>query len=87
MEIICRLEADFLVSFLNIKIGRKKKIPMTDIINPPMVPAAKGNQNASLFIATMNGINPRMVDIIVRAIGIIFAFHAFTYAESIERFG
>lgn len=52
-------------------------MPRIDIISPPMVPAASGNQNASLSGPSMNGMNPSMVDITVRNIGVIFAFHAF----------
>jgi hypothetical protein len=43
---------------------------------PPMVPAAKGNQNASFCIPTMKGINPRTDDTMVRKIGPILAFQA-----------
>ena len=53
------------------------KIPRIDMVNPPMVPAASGNQKASLSGPNMNGINPSMVEITVREIGVIFAFHAF----------
>ena len=49
---------------------------MTDITNPPIVPAANGNQNASLSVPTMKGIKPKMVETTVRKIGIILAFHA-----------
>ena len=55
------------------------KIPRIDMVNPPMVPAASGNQNASLSGPNMNGINPSMVEITVRKIGVILAFHAFRY--------
>ncbi len=41
-----------------------------------MVPTANGNQNASLCVPVIKGINPRMVDTIVRKIGRILAFHA-----------
>ena len=51
--------------FFNTNTGRKKKIPMIDITNPPIVPAANGNQNASLSVPTIKGIKPR-----------IFAFQA-----------
>ena len=54
---------------------------MTDIIKPPIVPAAKGNQKASFDSPTMKGIKPRMVETTVRKIGIILAFHALTYAR------
>ena len=61
-----------------VKIGRNINMPTIDITNPPMVPAAKGNQNPSLPVPTMKGIKPKMVDITVKKIGIILAFHAFT---------
>ena len=48
-----------------------------DIASPPMVPAASGNQNASLSGPNMNGIKPKMVETTVRKIGVIFAFQAF----------
>jgi len=47
------------------------------MVSPPIVPAAKGNQKPSFCDPIMNGINPNMVEIIVRKIGVIFAFHAF----------
>lgn len=59
--------------FFNTNTGRKKKIPMIDITNPPIVPAANGNQNASLSVPTIKGIKPRMVETTVRKIGRIFA--------------
>lgn len=62
--------------FFNTNTGRKKKIPMIDITNPPIVPAANGNQNASLSVPTIKGIKPRMVETTVRKIGRIFAFQA-----------
>jgi hypothetical protein len=55
--------------------GRKIKIPTTDITSPPMVPAAKGNQNGALS-PTRNGTKPKMVDVTVRKIGITFTFQA-----------
>lgn len=51
-------------------------MPTTDIVSPPMVPAASGNQNASLSAPSMNGMNPNMVDMTVSDIGVILAFHA-----------
>lgn len=57
-------------------IGRKKNIPTTDITNPPIVPAANGNQKASLSVPIINGTNPRIVETTVRKMGTIFAFHA-----------
>lgn len=58
--------------------GRKRKTPSNDIINPPIVPAAKGNQNAVLFVPTIKGMKPRMVDKTVSRMGIILALHALT---------
>lgn len=56
--------------------GRKRKTPSNDIINPPIVPAAKGNQNAVLSVPTIKGMKPRMVDKTVSRMGIILALHA-----------
>ena len=58
--------------------GRKRKTPSNDIINPPIVPAAKGNQNAVLPVPTIKGMKPRMVDKTVSRMGIILALHALT---------
>lgn len=70
-----------LYSFRNSRLfstnkGRKKKIPMTDITNPPMVPAANGNQKASFSVPTMKGMKPKMVETTVRKMGTTFAFQA-----------
>ena len=62
--------------FFNTNTGKKKKMPITDITKPPMVPAANGNQKASLSVPTMNGIKPKIVETTVRKIGTILAFHA-----------
>ena len=59
-------------------IGRKRKTPSNDIINPPIVPAAKGNQNAVLSVPIIKGMKPRMVDKTVSRMGIILALHALT---------
>jgi hypothetical protein len=56
--------------------GKNTHIPTIDIANPPIVPAANGNQNASLVVPTINGINPSIVETTVRKIGIILEFHA-----------
>ena len=48
--------------------------------SPPMVPAASGNQNASLSGPNMNGMKPQMVETTVRKMGVILAFQAFRYA-------
>ena len=58
--------------------GRKRKTPSNDIINPPILPAAKGNQNAVLSVPTIKGMKPRMVDKTVSRMGIILALHALT---------
>lgn len=34
------------------------------MISPPTVPAAKGNQKASLPVPTIKGMNPNMVEMI-----------------------
>jgi hypothetical protein len=52
-------------------------MPTKDMINPPMVPAASGNQKPSFWVPMRNGVNPRMVEIMVRKMGMIFAFQAF----------
>ena len=51
-------------------------MPTTDITNPPIVPAANGNQNASLSVPTIKGMKPSMVEITVRKIGTTLAFQA-----------
>ena len=51
-------------------------IPTIDMANPPMVPDASGNQNASLEVPTMKGIKPSMVETTVRKMGMILEFHA-----------
>ena len=56
------------------------KMPKMDMASPPMVPAASGNQNASLSGPSMNGMKPKMVETTVRKMGVIFAFQAFRYA-------
>ena len=54
-------------------------MPITDMTNPPMVPAANENQKLS-FSPIINGRNPNTVEVTVRNIGITFTFHALTYA-------
>lgn len=39
-------------------------MPTNDISSPPIVPAANGNQKASLSIPIINGTKPRMVETI-----------------------
>ena len=63
------------------------KMPITDINNPPIVPAAKGNQNASLPVPIINGTKPKTVETTVRKMGITLAFHAFTKARTGTRCG
>ena len=48
--------------------------------SPPMVPAASGNQNASLSGPNMNGMKPKTFYTTVRKMGVILAFQAFRYA-------
>ena len=62
--------------FLTINKGKNINIPMKDIISPPIVPAASGNQNDSFWVPTMNGMKLRMLDTIVRNIGMILVVHA-----------
>ena len=62
------------------KIGRNRKMPNSDMISPPMLPAANGNQKASLLSPIKNGIKPKMVETTVKKMGKTFIFHAFTYA-------
>ena len=47
------------------------------MISPPIVPAAKGNQKASLSVPNMKGMNPRIVEMTVKKIGVILALQAF----------
>ena len=49
---------------------------ISDIANPPMVPIARGYQNDSLDSPTMNGIKPKIVESMVRSIGIILTRNA-----------
>ena len=65
-----------------IKRGRNKKVAINDTISPPIVPAARGNQNPSLYSPIKKGMNPKIVDITVKNTGLILAFHAFRYALS-----
>lgn len=72
----------YLFGFFNEKMGRNKKMPTTDMSNPPMVPAANGNQNASFPSPIIKGIKPKMVETTVRKIGRIFEFHALVKART-----
>ena len=74
------LQGFFTIIFFLFKVSTGKKIntPITDITNPPIVPAAKGNQKPSFSAPIMKGINPRIVETTVRKMGITFVFHAFT---------
>jgi alpha-D-xyloside xylohydrolase len=56
--------------------GKKKKSAMNERISPPQVPAAKGNQKASLYSPIIKGINPSIVEKIVRKMGVNLTFHA-----------
>ena len=51
-----------------------------DITKPPIVPAAKGNQKASLSAPNIKGIKPKIVDTTVKNIGMIFEFQALRQA-------
>ena len=77
-----KLILHYLFCFFNENIGKNKNIPSIDITNPPIVPAAKGNQKASFPSPTIKGINPRIVETTVRKIGIIFEFHALVKARA-----
>ena len=61
------------LSFIN--DGKKTKTPKKDIIKPPIVPAARGNQKPS-FSPIIKGINPIIVDTVVKNIGVILALIA-----------
>ena len=67
-----------IIFFFSVSTGRKINTPITDIINPPIVPAANGNQKPSYSAPTMKGIKPKIVEVTVRKIGITFVFQAFT---------
>jgi hypothetical protein len=56
--------------------GRYKNSARSEKINPPTLPAASGNQKASLYSPIMNGIKPRIDEEMVRKMGLIFMFHA-----------
>ena len=60
-----------------VKRGRETKIPRSDRIKPPIVPAANGNQKASLSAPNKKGTKPKIVERMVSKIGVIFAFQAF----------
>jgi len=47
-----------------------------DIASPPIVPAASGNQKPSLSAPNIKGMNPKIVEITVKKIGIIFELYA-----------
>ena len=52
------LQGFFTIIFFLFKVSTGKKIntPITDITNPPIVPAAKGNQKPSFSAPTIKGI-------------------------------
>ena len=58
------------------KSGVNKNIAKNETIKPPIVPAARGNQNSSLYSPIRNGIKPNIVEITVRKMGRTLAFHA-----------
>ncbi len=72
----------YLFCFFNENMGRNKNMPSMDITNPPIVPAAKGNQKASFPSPTIKGIKPSIVETTVRNIGRIFEFHALVKART-----
>ena len=61
--------------------GRKRNRAIKETINPPIVPAARGNQKASLNSPIIKGIKPNIVEKIVKKIGLTLAFHARKYAR------
>ena len=56
--------------------GRRRRIANIDIINPPIVPAANGNQKPSRLSPIRKGIKPRTVDRTVRSTAVILALKA-----------
>ena len=52
---------------------------ITENAMPAMVPMAKSNQNTSSGPSERNGRSPRMVDTMVRLIGVIFRENALMY--------
>ena len=66
----------FLVLLGSVQTGSQMNRPMREAVRPPMVPAAKGNQNPSFTWPTMKGMKPRMVLMTVRKMGIILMFQA-----------
>ena len=70
-----RLANHLFRSFFSEKMGRKKKMPTSDMSRPPMVPAAKGNQKAST-VPIRKGMKPKMVETTLRKMGMILVFHA-----------
>ena len=60
------------------KTGRTNTKAKTEKISPEIVPTAKSNQNTSDGPSNKNGINPRIVEIIVSAIGLIFVLNDLT---------
>ena len=55
-----------------LKIGRIKIIAITENTIPAMVPMAKSNQKTSSGPSERNGRRPRIVEMMVRLIGMIF---------------
>lgn len=65
-----------LVCPIPVNNGINKKMPINDIIKPPILPAANGNQKPSFSAPIIKGKKPNIVETMVRNIGLILAFHA-----------
>ena len=72
----------YLMAFFPLMVisGRNIQMPRIDMANPPIVPAANGNQKASFSVPAINGTKPSIVETTVRKMGMILAFHALRYA-------
>lgn len=62
-------------------MGRNNRMAKIDIINPPMVPTARGNQKPSRVAPIMKGIKPSTVDSMVRNTAVILARKALKYSR------
>ena len=62
--------------------GRTKIIANTENAIPAMVPMAKSNQKTSSGPSERNGRSPRMVDTIVRLMGLILQLKALMYCST-----
>jgi hypothetical protein len=58
------------------RVGSRMRIARSDIINPPIVPDARGNQKLSWVSPTTNGMKPSTVESTVSIIDVIFALNA-----------